>query len=71
MDERLQSHVFVRVVIPVALHRASSCVVLVVPDRLLATQAHDRSDEVDCVLLCVHKLLSSNEVAKVSCVSLK
>ena len=70
MDSRLQSHVFVKVVVPIALHR-TAIVVLVVPDLSLATRSHDRSNEVDSVLLFCHKLLSSNDVAKVSCVSLK
>ena len=50
MENGLQSHVFVRVMIPVALYCAA-IVILVVPDLSLITQAHDRSDEVDCVLL--------------------
>lgn len=39
--------------IPIALHCTGASVVLVVPDLSLTTQAHDRADEADCVLLCV------------------
>jgi hypothetical protein len=72
-EDRSDVQIFVCIVIPVALHCAT-IVVLVVPDLSLATRPHDRSDEVDCVLLellLCHKLLSSNDVAKVDCVSLK
>jgi hypothetical protein len=49
-EDRSDVQIFVCIVIPVALHR-TAIVVLVVPDLSLVAQAHDRSDEVDCVLL--------------------
>ena len=69
-EDRRNVQILQPIVIPVALH-CTTIVILVVPDLSLATRPHDRSDEVDSVLLIVHKLLSSNEVAKVIRVSLK